>query len=434
MTQRVVVVGGGLAGLAAASALASAGRRVVLLESRDRLGGRAGSFRDASTGKLIDACQHVGMGCCTALTHFWRAAGVAHLLRPQPRLYFMTPDRRVSAFAADPLPAPFHLSRSFLSAHFLSLADKARIALGLARLQMADPDDDRPFGDWLRESRQPARAVRRFWGLVLVSALNEEPERVGLKYARKVFVDAFLRSREGFVVEVPAVPLGRLYGDEMLARFARDGVEVRLGAGVRRVVLEAGRAVGVELRDGARLEADAVVCAVPHDRLPGLLPEGVARLPYFADALRLETSPIVGVHLWYDRQVMTLPHVVLIDCLTQWAFDRGGGYVQAVVSAARPLRPLGHDEIARRVAAEVARLFPRAAGATLLRSRVVTEANATFSPTPGADGLRPAQASPVPGLAVAGDWTRTGWPATMEGAVRSGYLAAEAVTGQAART
>src|SRR4051812_30957569 len=188
--ERVLVVGGGLAGLAAASALGACGYRVTLLESRDRLGGRAGSFVDGASGQLIDACQHVSMGCCTNLTHFWRTMGVAHLLRPQPALYFMTPDRRVSRFAADPLPAPFHLTRAFLAAHHLSMADKGRIAYGLARLRLTPKEDDRPFTDWLRQHGQTTSAVRRFWGLVLVSALNEDAERVGLKYARKVFVDA----------------------------------------------------------------------------------------------------------------------------------------------------------------------------------------------------------------------------------------------------
>src|SRR5262249_33071577 len=169
--------------------------------------------------------------------------------------------------------------------------------------------DDRPFAEWLRLHRQSARAVRRFWGLVLVSALNEDPERVGLKYARKVFVDGFLRHPRGCVVEVPAVPLGRLYGEERSASLDRHGVEVQLNAGVRRILIEQGRAVGVEVRNGSRVESDWVVAAVPHDRLPGLLPDAVTQQSYFADLRQLETSPITSVHLWYDRPVMRLPHV-----------------------------------------------------------------------------------------------------------------------------
>ena len=433
MEQRVVIVGAGLAGLAAASALAERGLSITLVESRNRMGGRASSFTDAASGQLVDACQHVSMGCCTNLAHFCRSVGIAHLLAPQPALYFMTPDRRVSRFAADPLPAPLHLARSFLVAHHLSPSDKVRIAWGLFWLRRARADDDQPFGDWLRRHAQTPRTVERFWGLVLVSALNEEPGRVGLRYARKVFVDAFLGHPRGFVVEVPTVPLGQLYGDELEGWLRSRGVELRLGTAVQQILVRDGRAVGVELRQGERLEADGIISAVPFDRLRRLLAaEVVEAESYFAGLGQLTTSPITSVHLWYDRPVTNLPHVVLVSCLGQWLFDRGEvrpgeHYLQVVVSAARSLRELGHDEVRRRIVAELERLFPKARRARLIRARVVTEQHATFTVVPGVDRWRPAQASPIPGLYVAGDWTRTGWPATMEGAVRSGYLAAEAL-------
>jgi squalene-associated FAD-dependent desaturase len=439
MEQRVLIVGAGLAGLAAAGAMAPRGYRVTVLEARPRAGGRAGSFVDQASGQLVDACQHVSMGCCTNLAHFCRTAGIAHLFAPQPVLYFMTPDRRVSPFAADPLPAPLHLGRSFLSAHHLSLSDMGRIAWGLFWLRRASPDDDSPFDDWLRRHGQTTRTVERFWGLVLVSALNEDPQRVGLRYARKVFVDAFLGNPRGFVVEVPTVPLGRLYGDELTGWLHRLGVELRLGSAVQQILLHEGRAAGVELRGGERLQADAVVCAVPFDRLPRLLPaEVVAAHDCFADLRHLETAPITSVHLWYDRPVLSLPHVVLVGCLGQWVFNRGEPapgehYVQVVVSAARAFRGLGHDEVRQRIATEIEQLFPAARHAQLVRSRVVTEHQATFCPVPGVDRWRPPQASPIPGLFLAGDWTQTGWPATMEGAVRSGYLAAEALLARAGR-
>ena len=431
--QSSIVIGGGLAGLAAAVALSQHGVRVTVLESRQRLGGRAGSFVDATTGQLVDACQHVSMGCCTNLAHFCRTVGVDHLLEPQPTLYFMTPDARVSRFKSDPWPAPFHLGRALASAHYLTMTEKLRVGYGLLIMLRETESADPPLLPWLLRHKQTPRTIDRFWGVVLTSALNETVERVGLKYARKVFRDGFIRHRDGFVVEVPSVPLGRLYGDELRAWLTANGVTVRENAGVKQLASsENGTISHLLLRDGSTISADHYVLAVPFDRVTDLLPARLADMPYFANANRLSPSPITSVHLWFDRPIMHFPHVVLVDCLGQWVFNRGEvtpgeHYVQVVVSAARPLRSLGRDEIQRQITDELRRLFPDGQAAILLRAKVITEHTATFSAVPGVDDFRPHQASPVANLVVAGDWTQTGWPATMEGAVRSGYLAAEAI-------
>src|SRR5262245_1372691 len=440
MNDSVAIVGGGLAGLAAAVALAQRGFAVSLYESRGRLGGRASSFNDTASGQLVDTCQHVSMGCCTNLAHFCRTVGIAEHLRTQKTLHFMTPDRRVSRFRADPLPAPLHLARSFARLHHLSFGDKGRIAWGLACLRRAGDEDDPPFLPWLLRHGQTRRTIDRFWGLVLVSALNEVPERIGLRYARKVFVDGFLRHRRGFEVELPAVPLGRLYGAELQDWLDRHGVRVALGTAARKLSVEAGTVRNIELRDGGLVRADWYVSAVPFDRLLGLLPEATAAgHAYFAGLRQLETSPITSVHVWYDRPVVSLPHVVLVDCVGQWVFNRGEVapgefYVQVVVSAARQFRSLNNAEVQSHVTAELARLFPAAVPEAVRRARVVTEHAATFSAVPGVDRWRPVQESPLRNLFVAGDWTATGWPATMEGAVRSGYLAAEALLRRLGRT
>lgn len=428
----VLVIGGGLAGLAAAQRLAERGCSVTLVEARGRLGGRASSFHDAASGKLVDTCQHVSMGCCTEFTRFCQTLGIAPLIRRQPVLHFMTPDRRVSRFGADPLPPPFHLARSFLGAHFLTLADKVRIAWGLARLERSLPEADPPFLDWLMQHRQTPRTIDRFWGLVLISALNETPDRIGLRYARKVFHDGFLSDRHGFELDLPTVPLGRLYGDELLQWLEQHRVRLRLNCGMKRLIVNGNRVEGAATREDEVLRADWYVSAVPFDRLLDLLPaEVVASHDCFARLRQLETAPITSVHLWYEKPLLQLPNVVLVDCLGQWVFNRGADgdehYIQVVVSAARQFRGLGHEEVQRRIVAELASLFPDSQPNPLRRARVVTEHAATFSPAPGVDALRPGPQSPLANLILAGDWTSTGWPATMEGAVRSGYQAASAV-------
>lgn len=233
--DRVTVVGGGLAGLAAAVALAPRGFAVTVLESRQRLGGRASSFVDPVSGQVIDACQHVSMGCCTNFHHFCDVVGVRRLLTPQKTLYFQTADGRVSRFRADPWSAPLHLGRALAAAHYLSASDKIRIGYGLLRMLAESPDADPPLREWLTRHGQSARAIDRFWGVVLTSALNETVDRVGLKYARKVFRDGFVRHRNAFTVHVPTVPLAELYGDELRGWLNRHGVTLRENAGVIRV-------------------------------------------------------------------------------------------------------------------------------------------------------------------------------------------------------
>jgi squalene-associated FAD-dependent desaturase len=436
---RVAIVGGGLAGLATAVALAPHALDLTLFESKPRLGGRASSFNDPATGEAIDLCQHVTMGCCTNFAHLCETLGIRRLLAPQPTLYFMTPDRRVSRFAADRLPAPLHLGLSFFRLHALSLVEKIRIAYGLLRLRRPIVDDP-PFSEWLARRHQTPQTIDRFWGLVLTSALNESPDRVGVRYARKVFVDGFLTHPRGFEVELPTVPLARLYGAELFDWLGKHSVNVVAGAGVRRFVIEGQQVSSIELRTGEHQTADWFVSAVPFERLLELLPADLLdREPYFGNLRNLTHSPITSVHCWFDRSATDLPHVVLVDCLGQWVFNRGQTadgeyYVQVVVSAARMLRGLGREEVERRIVAELRNLFPPLRDATLKRAKVITDQTATFSAVPGVDRWRPPQTSPLANFFVAGDWTATGWPATMEGAVRSGYLAAEALLRKLGRT
>lgn len=454
----VVIIGGGLAGLAAAVALGTQGVPVTLLESRPRLGGRASSIVDRTTGETIDNCQHVTMGCCTHFAHFCRTTGLDRFLKTEPALYFVGPDGTTDEFSANHWPAPLHLARAFARLRYLTFRDRVAIARGLrelARTPAARPDS-RSFAEWLRDHKQTPAALEYFWHVVLVSALSESLDRIDVSHARKVFVDGFLKTRDGWQVQVPTVPLETLYGVELVRWLENHGVTLRLQTGVERLKSTVDRVTSIELRGGESIPVEDVILAVPHTVVPALLPPGLIDHPSLTRLQQLETSPISSVHLWFDRPITDLPHAVLIGRLCQWIFRRSiherphttlpeaahhttaprqptgepstpSVYYQVVISASRDLDAIPAEGVVSRVVDELAEIWPQVRKARLCHSRVITEHRAVFAPTPGVDAIRPSQQTILPNLHLAGDWTRTGWPATMEGAVRSGYLAAENV-------
>jgi squalene-associated FAD-dependent desaturase len=435
MNQRCVIVGGGLAGLAAATALSSKGVQVTLLESRPRLGGRASSIVDRETGELIDNCQHVSMGCCTNFQDLMNRLDLADCFRREYELYFIGPDGQTNRFSAARWPAPFHLFSAFRRLSYLSRDDLRAIKRALRAL-CKPISSTGSFLTWLQNQNQPQTAIDRFWHVVLVSALSETLDRIDVSHARKVFKDGFLANRHGWEVDIPIVPLTELYGERLQNHLLSNGGEVRLQTGVEQLVIEENQAVAVELKGGEHVAADDFVLAVPHDRLSELLPAGMCDHSSLAGLSKLEMSPISSVHLWFDKPIMELPHAVLIDRFSQWIFNRTAirrdekkaphsWYYQIVISASRAVTERPHEETVHDVMKELTAIFPEMQSAKLRHSRVITEHKAVFSPKPGVDLLRPGQQSPIPNLQWAGDWTQTGWPATMEGAVRSGYLAAE---------
>jgi squalene-associated FAD-dependent desaturase len=439
---RIAIIGGGLAGLAAAVGLAGRGFDIQLFEARRQLGGRAASFHDAASDEWIDHCQHVSMGCCTNLADFCRRTGLDGLFRRDRVLHFVGPNgRRYRLAASRWLPAPLHLGPALLRLGYLSLAERLSVARALwrlARLKTADERGGPTIGAWLREQRQSPVAIERFWSVVLVSALGEELDRASLAYARQVFVDGFLAARRAYEVEVPIVPLSELYGDRLERWLAEHGVALHSGIAVRRIEGDAVRASGLVLADGSRHAIDGVVVAAPWRRVAELFDGPLAAALSELERLEeIEAAPITGVHLWFDREVMALDHAVLVGRLSQWIFNRGrrqaegevpaGHYYQVVISASRSLAGRDRAQVVEEIVSDLAGVWPVVRQARLLRSRIVTEANAVFSVRPGIDHLRPPQRTAIGNLALAGDWTRTGWPSTMEGAVRGGYLAAEAI-------
>ena len=409
----VIVIGGGLAGLAAAAALAGDGYRVRLLEARPFLGGRATSYQTG--GETIDNCQHVLLRCCVNLLDFYSRLGVAGEIVFYREFYFVEPGGRTSVMRRS-LP-------SLLGLRFLNLSEKlavARALMAIRREQSTRSDLERiTMLEWLQEKRQPARAIQRFWRQVLVSAINEELDRMAAIHALQVFERGFLTNPEFYQMGVPSVPLAHLYGAEAWKKLGN--VEILPRTPAQRVIVENGEVRGLATA-GGELRADFYVSAVPFDRVGALAPDLGLNLTAF------EHSPITGIHLWFDRPITALPHATLLDRTIQWMFNKSQGrYIELVVSASRSLVETKREEVIALALRELAEFFPAVRHARLEKSHVVKEIRATFSAKPGLEAHRPPSRTSMRNLFLAGDWTKSGLPATMEGAVVSGYLAAEAV-------
>jgi len=440
--RRIAVVGGGLAGITAALRCADAGHDVVLLESRGLLGGLTHSF---TRGDLhVDNGQHVFLRCCTAYLGLLRRLGVADRVHLQPRLEIPVRSprsRRPVWLRRNRLPAPLHLADSVLRYSPLGLADRMRFAGAALALKSVDPaapgSDRRTFGEWLRAHGQSREAITKLWDLVGIATLNAPAERASLGLAATVFQVGLLTDAAAADIGWATVPLRRLHGDPALAALTAAGVDVRLGSKVTALGREDDRwRVGAD----EPVEADSVVLAVPPGAAAKLLPAGAVRLPpNFADGLG--SSPIVNVHVVFDRPVAREPFFAAIDSPVQWVFDRtasagltgGGQYLAISLSAADEEIGLPVRALRQRMLPALLDLLPGARDAGIRDFFVTRERHATFRPAPGCAGLRPPARTRVPGLVLAGAWTATGWPATMEGAVRSGEAAAQALPGTPAR-
>lgn len=433
MQHDVVVIGAGLAGLAAANALAGDGAGVLLLERRAEVGGRAYSYLHPALAETVDS-QHVVLGCCTNLLELCEQAGSAGNLRWYDELVFLEPSGVRSVMKPGFLPAPGHQTLSFLQAPMLSLKDKAGIARGLLHFLRGYPADDREsFAEWIRRTGQTERAVRHFWEPVVWGALNDVFERCSTKYAGKVFHETFLRSPEGGRLGIPTQPLTEFFAPVTEMARAR-GVRVKSNSGVDRLEpSKDGWTVGCGEQEFAASNVILALNFTESQKLLGSLPGfSTGTSPFLA-------SPITTVHLWYDREVSELDHAVLLDTRIQWMFHKSrirrrvperGSYLELTISASWPELKQSRQEILESALAEAEMFFPRIREAKLLKSSVLKEARATFSVTPGLDASRPKQQTALPGLYLAGDWTETEWPSTMEGAVRSGRLAAGALAGK----
>jgi squalene-associated FAD-dependent desaturase len=439
--KSVTVVGGGVAGMSAACALAEAGLRVQLVERRGYLGGRASSYLHPGVNEVIDNCQHVLFGCCTNLVGFYGRVGVADRIHWTREMTMIEPGGRrsqlgPSKLAGIELPAPLHGLPKLLAAHAFSLADKIALARAFSALMRPMPENSRESLDaWLRRNGQTRGAIERFWRLVIASALNADLDSIAMPYAAKVIRELFMNSAFAGSMGMSTVPLSGLYAG--VAPFVEDhGGSVRMNTFSEGAEWdEAGAQWRLRTRTG-EIVSNYLVFALPFEAAAQLLeemPEAEGKPALERKIEHQEHWPICSVHLWFDREITDLEHAVLLDREIHWLYNqsrlqhRGGHYVELVVSATRAFAALSREAAIRQALAELTEFFPAVAEAKLEKVALVKEVRATFGVPPGIDEWRPHAVSPWPHCFLAGDWVATGWPSTMESAARSGHLAAEAL-------
>jgi squalene-associated FAD-dependent desaturase len=442
----VIVVGGGLAGIAAACDLADAGLPVTLLEARPFLGGKTWSFRDEQTGIPVDNGQHVFLGCCAAYRHFLRRLGIEDAVQMQAWLRVPILDAGHGAAYLEasrfPLPAPLHLLPSFLRLPFLSRREKLHAVRTLGAIALAGKRgrvvlDHLSFADWLRAHGESERAITYLWNLITLPTVNEDCERASAGLALMVFQEGLLRRASGACLGYAKVGLSDLICEAATRYLLARGAMLRLGCRATALEIGDGQVSGVRLSNGERLPAHRVILALPHYALAGLLPSGYRNNLFFAHTAKLGTSPIVGVNLWLDRVIMHEPFAAVIGHdEAYWVFDKGAllgldladaQYLTISISAAHRYLSQSREQIIAQARSALEAVFPALCQAQITHALVIKERQATFSAMPGSLAHRLPTETPVRGLYLAGAWTNTDWPATMEGALRSGHAAAQAM-------
>lgn len=443
--SEVLIIGGGFAGLAAGVALSSAGKRVCLLEQKPYLGGRARSFKHAPTGAVVDNGQHIFMGCYHETLNFLSTIGTLDRIRFQPRLqvHFVEKGRGLTSLKCPPLPAPWHLLGGVMTSNSFSLAEKLQV-IRLGRvLQGADAgrlqEQIRCFtaDEWMARMRQSEALRRDFWDLLCIAALNEDPHIAAATVFEPVLRLALFESAQGSRLGFAAAGLSECYTEAATAFIRAKGGEIEVERDVTGLILDStGEKIcrGVKLADGFIIESDVVLSAVPCFQLARLLPQDLlSSEPFFSGLTRMRPAPIISINLWLDRDITELDFAGLRGATVQWLFNRDKllgtreHHISLVISGAHEHIHREKEDLLNTALAELGDLFPRAREAKLIHSLVIKERFATFSASVETAGLRPGARTPVAGLYLAGDWTDTGLPATIESAVKSGYTAARAI-------
>ena len=443
-----MILGGGLAGMAAACHLLDEDWQVTLVEKRPYLGGRVFSFTDRETGQVVDNGQHVFLGCCTYYIDFLKKIGTLQraYLQDRTMVEVVKPGGPSSSIAAGRLPKPLHMLPSFLAYRHLGLWDKLTTVYGLLRLSVTDRANPRlqqeTFAQWLRRHRQTQRSIDNFWDLIVKPCANDGVEDVSATMGIMIFQDGILKSPRSSRIGYAREGLSTLMGEAAKAYLESNGATLITGQSATSLQLhedaqtDESPIAAVRLSNGDTLQADAYVSTLPLADLLPLLPSRLADNPFFAPLAQLQTAPIVNVYLWYDRPVMEQDFVALVDSPLQWVFNKTaimghnggpGQYVTVSLSAAFNYVNQPKQAVQEMCTEAMKEAFPKAKLARVIRSLVVKQERATFRCLPGSHRSRPKPRTPIGNLFLAGDWTDTGWPSTMEGAVRSGVAAAQAV-------
>lgn len=439
MSSETLIIGGGLAGLTAGVALAEAGRRVRLLEQTPHLGGRARSFRHAATGSIVDNGQHLFMGCYHATIQFLKTIGSLDRLHFQPRLSvpFLDGDGRLTRLSCPDWPAPWHLLAGVAASKSFSLRQKMEV-LGMGKHLRPTAGNSAASNEsvsgWLARMGQSPGLQRNFWDLICIGAMNEKPGIASAQVFERVLRLALFSSTSDSRLGIAHVGLSDLYTQQAAAYIESRGGRVETSRRVTQLLMAEGACQGVVLEGGERIEVAGIISAVPWHQLARLLPADFLRAnPFFATATGLRPAPIISINLWFDAPITDLDFVGLRGTEVQWLFNKSrilnapDHYVSLVLSGAHEHVGRPKEELLAMALRELGGLLPAVRKAKLLGSLVIKERFATFSPSPEAEPLRPSARTPVRGLFLAGDWIATGLPATIEGAVQSGYTAAREI-------
>lgn len=440
MGADVIVIGGGLSGLSAAIDLTSQGISALVLEQRHHLGGRTYSFVDDVTGDEVDNGQHLMMGCYTETRWLLRTIGSENLAYLQPNLHieFLHPQRGSASLRCPPVPSPLHLLAGLMNLKTLSLSDRIKL-LKVGLEIRKSPSEVEPaiasltVHQWLDTLGQSAMNKKYLWDIIAIGSLNDDPRNVSALLFYRVLRAAFLGKRENASLLIPRVGLTRLFVQPSVEYIRSRGGEVLSDSGVEEVLFDGPRARAVRCAGGTKHEAKAFVSAAPWYTISPLFSSVVNNASWTA-ASQFQASPIITINVWLDRTVMDAEFFALLDSRIQWVFnkskiygstDGSRQYLSIVISGAAPLIGMSSEELVEVALDDLRRFFPQLRSARLVHSLVIKEKRATFSPHPGIEAQRPTSETSVPNLFLAGDWTRTGYPATIEGAVLSGRRAAQ---------